>query len=35
VTIRPATLCGFAPRQRVDLSVNILTNHAINNRKIT
>lgn len=35
VTIRPATLCGYAPRQRLDLSVNILTNHAINNRKIT
>ena len=35
VTIRPATLCGFAPRQRMALSVNILTNHAINNRKIT
>ena len=26
VTIRPATLCGYAPRQRLDLSVNILTN---------
>jgi nucleoside-diphosphate-sugar epimerase len=35
VTIRPATLCGFAPRQRMDLSVNILTNHAINREKIT
>jgi nucleoside-diphosphate-sugar epimerase len=35
VTIRPATLCGYAPRQRLDLSVNILTNHAINNRSIT
>src|SRR5258708_14216323 len=35
VTIRPATLCGLGPRQRMDLSVNILTNHAINNRKIT
>src|SRR5437899_6082796 len=35
VTIRPATLCGFAPRQRLDLSVNILTNHAINKGKIT
>lgn len=35
VTIRPATLCGYAPRQRLDLSVNILTNHAINNDKIT
>jgi nucleoside-diphosphate-sugar epimerase len=35
VTIRPATLCGYAPRQRLDLSVNILTNHAINKGKIT
>jgi nucleoside-diphosphate-sugar epimerase len=35
VTIRPATLCGYAPRQRLDLSVNILTNHAITNNKIT
>lgn len=35
VTIRPATLCGYAPRQRLDLSVNILTNHAVNNGKIT
>jgi nucleoside-diphosphate-sugar epimerase len=34
VTIRPATLCGYAPRQRLDLSVNILTNHAYNNGKI-
>lgn len=33
--IRPATLCGYAPRQRLDLSVNILTNHAVNNSKIT
>ena len=33
--VRPATLCGYAPRQRLDLSVNILTNHAVNNRKIT
>ncbi len=33
--IRPATLCGYAPRQRLDLSVNILTNHAITNGKIT
>ena len=33
--IRPATLCGYAPRQRLDLSVNILTNLAINNSKIT
>lgn len=34
VTIRPATICGYAPRQRLDLSVNILTNHAVNNNKI-
>jgi nucleoside-diphosphate-sugar epimerase len=34
VIIRPATLCGYAPRQRLDLSVNILTNHAYNNGKI-
>jgi len=35
VTIRPATVCGYSPRQRLDLSVNILTNHAINQGKIT
>jgi nucleoside-diphosphate-sugar epimerase len=34
LTIRPATVCGYAPRLRLDLSVNILTNHAINNGKI-
>jgi nucleoside-diphosphate-sugar epimerase len=33
--IRPATLCGFAPRQRLDLSVNILTNLAVNKGQIT
>lgn len=31
VTIRPATVCGYSPRQRLDLSVNILTNHAVSN----
>ena len=35
VTIRPATICGYSPRTRLDLSVNILTNHAVNNNKIT
>ncbi len=35
VTFRPATVCGYAPRQRLDLSVNILTNHAVNASKIT
>ena len=34
VTIRPATICGYAPRLRLDLSVNILTNHAVTNNKI-
>ena len=34
VTIRPATLCGHAPRQRLDLTVNILTNHAVNSDRI-
>lgn len=35
VIFRPATVCGYGPRLRLDLSVNILTNHAINNKKIT
>lgn len=33
--LRPATVCGYAPRLRLDLSVNILTNHAVNRGKIT
>jgi nucleoside-diphosphate-sugar epimerase len=33
--LRPATVCGYSPRQRLDLSVNILTNHAVNKGKIT
>jgi nucleoside-diphosphate-sugar epimerase len=35
VIFRPATVCGYAPRQRLDLSVNILTNHAVNSGRIT
>ena len=35
VAIRPATICGYSPRQRLDLSVNILSNHAVNTNKIT
>jgi nucleoside-diphosphate-sugar epimerase len=35
VVIRPATLCGYSPRQRLDLTVNILTNHAANKGEIT
>ena len=34
VVIRPATVCGYAPRQRLDVIVNILTNHAVNTGKI-
>ena len=30
VNIRPATVCGYSPGQRLDLAVNILTNHAVN-----
>lgn len=33
--LRPATVCGFSPRLRLDLTVNILTNHAVNHGKIT
>src|SRR5690348_12653329 len=35
VVIRPATVCGYSPRTRLDLSVNILTNHAVNKGVIT
>ena len=33
-TIRPSTVCGYALRQRLDLVVNILTNHAYHKKKI-
>jgi nucleoside-diphosphate-sugar epimerase len=35
VAIRPATVCGPAPRMRFDLTVNIITAHAVNNGVIT
>ena len=35
VIIRPATVCGYSPRLRLDLTVNILTNHAVNKGIIT
>ena len=35
VNIRPATICGYSPRQRFDLTVNKLTADAIRKRVIT
>jgi nucleoside-diphosphate-sugar epimerase len=35
VVYRPATVCGYGPRQRLDVSVNILTNLAVNKGCIT
>ena len=35
VTIRPATVCGYSRRQRLDVVVNILTNLAFNKREIS
>ena len=34
VVMRPATVCGYAPRQRLDVVVNILTNLAYHKRKM-
>jgi nucleoside-diphosphate-sugar epimerase len=35
VIIRPATVCGYSPRLRLDLTVNILTSLAVTQQKIT
>ena len=33
--VRPATVCGWSPRMRLDVSVNMLSLQALKNRKIT
>ena len=35
VTIRPTMVCGYSPRQRLDVVVNILTNLAYHKREIS
>ena len=35
IILRPATVCGFSPRMRLDVTVNMLTFQALKNQKIT
>ena len=34
INVRPATVCGWSPRMRLDVSVNMLTFQALKNKKI-
>ncbi|MCB1168422.1 MAG: NAD-dependent epimerase/dehydratase family protein, partial [Leptospiraceae bacterium] len=33
--VRPATVCGYSPRMRLDVSVNMFVMQALSNRRIT
>jgi nucleoside-diphosphate-sugar epimerase len=35
VIVRPSTICGYSPRQRLDLMVNIFVDQAVNKGEIT
>ncbi len=35
VIVRPSTICGYSPRQRLDLMINIFVDQAVNNNEIT
>ena len=35
IVVRPATVCGYSPRMRLDLTVNILTSDAVHRGRIT